>query len=276
MKIYAARRDEILKQKAEYQASRKESQARYDRQYSEYIDAIEAQARKISSYLEHEFKKFNLLDFNIYVEPRHVVDKETGQRGKMYGVRIDCNEARVTDDTSALSWNYKVQLLPNGKTERESSSWSGLNATTEENIESLSQTLDALKFLLNVDWAGLLNQKVPEYDDYITERLGLDQGPDFDFMLLEDELIDAAGTDKGFKGYNKDTHDPGWYVITKVTPKRFYTEFYTKRGVEYQEGETLEDKWHAAVNSRYYYDAYTIPRTKVALDYFATPLETIE
>lgn len=276
MKIYAARRDEILKQKAEYQASRKEAQARYDRQYSEYTDAIEAQARKISSYLEHEFEKFNLLDFDIYVDPRSVIDEETGKRGRLYGVRIECNDRRIHDDTSALSWTYKVQLLPNGKTERESSSWSGLNATTEENIESLSQTLDALKFLLNVDWAGLLNLKVPEYDDYITEHLGLDQSPKFDFMLLEDELIDAAGTDKGFKGYNKDTKNPGWYVITKVTPKRFYTEFYTQRGVEYLEGETLEDKWHKAVNSRYYYDAYTIPRSESALAYFATPLETIE
>ena len=276
MKIYAARRDEILKQKAEYEESRKEAQARYDRQYSEYLDAREVQARKISSYLEHEFEKFNLLDFDIYVDPRYVRDEETGQRGQMYGVKIECNDSRIHDDTSALSWTYKVQLLPNGKTKRESSSWSGLNATTEENIESLSQTLDALKFLLNVDWAGLLNLKVPEYEDYITEHLGPDQGQKFDFMLLEDELIDAAGTDKGFKGYNKDTHNPGWYVITKVTPKRFYTEFYSQRGVEYQKGETLEDKWHKALNSRYYYDAYTIPRSESALSYFANPIETIE
>ena len=141
----------------------------------------------IKQQLESDLSVFNLLQFVVRVE-RHY-------GGKGVRVRIECNENRKFDDSVALAWNYDVNLTKDGEVKRESSSWSGMSAVTPEQVASLKQTVEAVEYLLNLDWASLLNVTLPHYRDYYDGALPEPEKEDFDAELREAELEGYVGTD---------------------------------------------------------------------------------
>ena len=186
-KITADRREDILKRKAEYEAKRAEYEADRDERSHKFEMAEYDVMNPIKQQLESDLSVFNLLQFVVRVE-RHY-------GGKGVRVRIECNENRKFDDSVALAWNYDVNLTKDGEVKRESSSWSGMSAVTPEQVASLKQTVEAVEYLLNLDWASLLNVTLPHYRDYYDGALPEPEKEDFDAELREAELEGYVGTD---------------------------------------------------------------------------------
>lgn len=186
-KITADRREDILKRKAEYEAKRAEYEADRDERSHKFEMAEYDVMNPIKQQLESDLSVFNLLQFVVRVE-RHY-------GGKGVRVRIECNENRKFDDSVALAWNYDVNLTKDGEVKRESSSWSGMSAVTPEQVASLKQTVEAVEYLLNLDWASLLNVTLPHYRDYYDGALPEPEKEDFDAELREAELEGYIGTD---------------------------------------------------------------------------------
>lgn len=186
-KITAGRREDILKRKAEYEAKRAEYEADRDERSHKFEMAEYDVMNPIKQQLESDLSVFNLLQFVVRVE-RHY-------GGKGVRVRIECNENRKFDDSVALAWNYDVNLTKDGEVKRESSSWSGMSAVTPEQVASLKQTVEAVEYLLNLDWASLLNVTLPHYRDYYDGALPEPEKEDFDAELREAELEGYIGTD---------------------------------------------------------------------------------
>lgn len=190
MKITANRKEDILRRKAEYEADVAKRQEEYDAQYEKYGEAREAVFAPVREQLERMFKKYPRLDAEIRVE-----DASFRQPGLRVEIRV--NDRNVHDEKKALSWNYDAYLGKDGEVVRETGSWSGLNAVTEEQLEQLEQSLMVLKELKDLDWKGLLNKTMPEYQDYVTvKNPSWGSKPDFNKELRAAELEDIIGQPK--------------------------------------------------------------------------------
>lgn len=221
MRITETKRDDILKQKAEYEKTFKERKDRYDKQYQDYNNAEYSITSAVEEEIKNQLNKYRALTFDIRAQRNYGSDRGVE-------IRIECNENNKFDDNVALSWNYKVSINNEGKVEKESSSWSGLKAVTEEQIESLEQTLEALKYLNKVDWKTVLNKELPKYADYVTERdPSYDKDkPNFDKMLMEADIEECIGKNVLLKGYgsiNQRGYGIGeaYYMILKETPSQY-------------------------------------------------------
>lgn len=228
MKITSNRRDDILKQKAEYEAKQAERQARYNEQKQRFYQAEQAVTSMVEDEIQRQLSRFKALNFHV------MVTADRWDRGGL-SVRIECNDHEKFDDNVALAWNYNAKLNKDGEVERETSSWSGLKATTADQLESLTQTLEALKYLNSVDWATVLNKDVPKYTDYITEDGPIydRDKPNFDRMLMEADIEDAIGnpniliSGKAGSSSSFRTGTSVYYKILRETPKQYeVTEYY--------------------------------------------------
>lgn len=222
MKITCNRRDDIIKRRDEYEADYKAREERYEAQKHAFYTA----ERNVTSLVEEEvgaqLRHYPALQFDI-----------RASRGFFHSggmsIRIQCNEDNKFDDNVALSWSYDVELNEAGEVTKKSSSWSGLKATTPEQMESLVQTVEALKYLNSVDWATVLNKELPKYDDYFKgPSLSRRDRPDFEQELVEADLEDAVGTDKLVRGKATNAtgyRGEGYYLLLKETPTQYVTIF---------------------------------------------------
>ena len=245
MKIFSAKLDDLKRARDEWDAEtdrreaiRKEESARYEKDRDQAIAPVEYQINQALS-------KFNLLDFEIDAQPS---SSYRGRRG--VEVRIRCNQSRVHDETSALSWDWQVNLDSEGNVIKESGSWSGLNATTEENMNSLKQSVEALEYLNSVDWANVLDIALPNYNDYYSEMEPRGQKPDFDSQIKEEELRQYIGSDKLILGYSLVDYEsrwnrsvPTWFIILGETPKQYRVGDVSCGQAQhwFENGYTIED-----------------------------------
>lgn len=192
MKIIANRRDDIIKQRDEFNRQKAAKLEKYNAQIRDYDDALFAVTDKVEKDLRARLAKFDQLQFDISVSlPRYV-----GDRGVSVDVR--CNESKKFADDSALSWNYSVRIGGKGEVIAETGSWSGLQATTAEQLGSLEQTLGALRELNTIDWKKEIDIDRPKYDDYVNvDDPRYDVEPNFDAMLMEADVDDIVGTKRG-------------------------------------------------------------------------------
>ena len=252
MKITCNSRDDILKRREQYEADYAAWQERYNAQ----SDAFSAAERDVTSLIEQEvgaqLSHYSALQFDIRV-----------QRGR-YGsgglsIYILCNENNKFDDNVALSWRYEVELNKKGELTKESSSWSGLKATTPEQMESLVQTVEALKYLNSVDWATVLDKKMPEYDEYITERMPSRRDrPNFEKELFEADLEEAVGQPvivKGKAGPSSGFREGVqlYYMIHKETPAQYVVSESWSDKVDQIIAEAGKDAAIAHVKDAYQY-----------------------
>lgn len=198
MKITANRKEDILKRKAEYEAANEAYHKESDRRWREYRRAVETVTDPIKEELEYNLGKFSALQFRVDVEEGRW--REPGLR-----VHISCDEDRKFNENVALAWSYDAHLqMVDDHVEpvRESSSWSGLSATTDAQLESLRQTVKALDYLNSLDWTDLLNRTTPGYSDLFKEELKQPEREDFEKQLGEAEIEDIIGKDKLIKVKN--------------------------------------------------------------------------
>lgn len=219
--IKASRRDDILKEKEEYEADYADRKARYDTQKESYrkadFDAIENLESQIRSKLG------NLVE----ICEIDIQCMQSWNDNNTYDVTIKGNNQSHFDEKRALSWNYDVKIDKDGNVKKETGSWSGLNATTTEAIEDLKNTVKALEILQAIDWKTLLlNNKHPEYGDYITERDPSSEhnkkSVEFDKRLDEADIADIIGTNKAIKSNGGRMYNGiVWKRILKETPSQY-------------------------------------------------------
>ena len=146
-----------------------------------------------------------------------------------YQVRVYGNDSNKFADNVALSWDWKVYLGEDGTVLKDSSSWSGLKATTPEQLNDLEETLRILKLLNNLDWTRLIgnaNAKRPKYDDYVTAPYpSRSDRPNFEQQLKDAAVEDTIGKDvliqgKG-SGRNYNSRATVWYYVVGATNKQY-------------------------------------------------------
>lgn len=227
--IKASRADDLRKQRDEWDANFKKHNDIARSQEKEFRKAQADMESAIAEELKSDLDKFYLLDFDVrvFADTRHIRDRKF----KSVEVRIECNQNRVHDESSALSWDYTAKLDKDGNVTKETGSWSGLSATTEQQLKSLDQSVAAIHLLSTIDWGKFLDRDVPDYDDYVTEEVpSKSERPDFETQIDEEELADYAGKRvlvKGKAGQNDKFYRSGvsvWYHIEKVTPKFYSVE----------------------------------------------------
>lgn len=243
MKIYSSRADDIRRQKAEYDEKLQNYKEKDQQAYESFHRAERSVTEPIETYVKNELSSFNLLDFDVWA---------TGSRYGSQGVEVNvrCNDSRVHDNTSALSWNWRIWVTRDGELKKESGSWSGLQACTREQLDSLHQTVQALDVLNAIDWERVLKEaRMPEYSDFYTELPEKPAYRDFDKELADAELADLAGTDT-FVHVTRivdGNERTGWFKINRETPSSFYglwvPEYYADQLAEFAETHgKYEDK----------------------------------
>lgn len=248
MKIYSDRRSDLVKERDEYLADKSKRQSRYDSQDKAYREARFNIEENIKSNLMEQLSKFRALDFRVLVMTYDNIE-----------VMITCNENSKFDNDVALAWSMKFELNQDGDVVKNSNSWSGLKATTPEQIESLSQTLDAIKYLNSVDWDVILHTETPKYEDYFDmENPTYEKPPkDFDRELLEIDVEDSTGKDVLIpidRGAGKYYRGEVYLSVISMTPSRIKVFEVPKanldtwerhRGDEYQ---ISKDKFYSIID----------------------------
>ena len=191
MKITCSKRDDVLRRKAEYEADKAERTKRYNEQYAQFSKARLVSEDKIVSFVRQAVSSCGL-DLDI-----------TASIGwsSSWSVRIDDTNDKFNEN-KALAWDYRVELDDDGNVKKQTSSWSGMNGTTEANIEYLKKIVKCLEILNSLDWKTLFNETpYPNYSYYVTERNPqYDRNvEDFDAQLLEIDIEEMVGTNRGVK-----------------------------------------------------------------------------
>lgn len=234
MKITANRRDDILRRKAEWEAEFDKQKEAHELEYRNFEKANDEVIAPVQQYFESLFSQYPALDADIQVRP--------GRYGEdSLAVDIRVNEY----SNKALSWGYKA-FLNDGELIRETSSWSGMNAVTEEQIRELEESVAVLKTLVSIDWYKLLDRRLPKYQDYITTPSpDLRSKPNFDRELIEAELEDLVGTRKMVKVHPFEGSDYRGYVyvaIVKDSGSQYTIKEIPAYSIEHRDGSTRFDE----------------------------------
>lgn len=229
MKITASRKDDILKRKAEYDARRKAYDDAEQEAWDRYQDAEDAVTEPIKSQIENMLRRFTALHFDVQVQ-RGWSSRRNGRPG--IDVKISCNERNLNDPDVALGWRWEASLDSDGAVKKESSSWSGLQACTEEQLRSLEQTFQALKLLNSIDWSVVLDVKLPKYSDY---KMDLPERPateNFEDELKEAELEELIGKNAAVEVYNWESSpyrgDSVYLQILRETPSQYVCKIFPR------------------------------------------------
>lgn len=217
MKIYSSRRDDLIAERDAYDAET----AKYENQVNEGEENWHQAGKAVEdSIAKQVLDLINPTSLEIEVYPR----SSWSNRG--YQVDIRANEHEKFNDNRALSWSMDIKLDSEGNVVKESSSWSGLSATTPEQLDDLKESVRVIELLNNVDWKPILNVAMPAYSDYVdsdvrkelTKRTA--NRPDYKAMLLAEDINDAI--------------ESGQWIEMKGRPETAYTrgsksgDFYGK------------------------------------------------
>lgn len=237
MKIVASRKDEILKRKAQWEADNAAYEERENNSRRRYREAELAITQPVEDELTSALSRYSALKFDVTVD-----SARWGLDG--LSVRIRCNENNKFDDDVALAWSWEASLTEEGEVIRESSSWSGLSATTEAQMKSLRQTVSALEYLNDLDWASILNKQMPKYEDYYDVNDRRPARENWDEQLVAAELDELVGTNKIVKVRNWGESCPFrgdvWLQLLKETPSQYRCNILSDWDVS-QGGFTIGD-----------------------------------
>lgn len=120
-----------------------------DAHIDEFEQAREDAVAELTTLVHADIDRYDALNFDI-----------RASIGRQIIVDVYCNERFGLSD--ALRWRFKVVFDKATQTvTKETSSWSGLQATTDEQLESLQQTVDALKQLNSMPWYDIILSSMP-------------------------------------------------------------------------------------------------------------------
>lgn len=247
--VTASKRDEILQRKADWEAEYNTRKSRYEDQYMKFRTADKSESDRLSKAVKDAIGD-TTLDLDI--------DVSSNFGGNGYKVNIS-DENDKFNESKALSWSYSARLDTDNNVVKETSSWSGLNATTVENLENLKEIVRVLEKLNNIDWQQLMSTiRPPKYTDYVTDRNPMyEDHPDFDAELREADLDNMVGTSIGIVCEDSKYYRGLVYrFITKINPSSYRVfdvpQYYADKGMTYDE---ILDKYSA--------DSYVIQKAKM-------------
>ena len=210
------KRETLINARNEWDTRNAEQKAKHNAQYAEF------NRKQGEVFADIECKVLFALDG---IDLPLIVEVNSGLsiRRNNVVVRIKSNENRVHAEDKALSWTWDVSLNESDEPQKNSSSWSGLQATTAQQIDSLKATVQALEILNNIDWSDMLNVTLPDYKDYVTEPSSIGQRPKFEADIRTAEIAELIGENKIIKGSPTGGRGRGtaWYLIVSESAKQF-------------------------------------------------------
>ena len=235
MKITCSKRDDIIKQRDEYQAD-------YDRRKALY-EEDERTFRRAQYDQYHEVEEEIKRRLGVLQDGLRVTVSSGWDRG--LEVKID-NGDSPHEEGIALSWDYRAKITEDGEVKAETGSWSGLKAITKEQLENLHATVEVLEAINELDWKELLDVATPDYKDYMKHRNPQwdKDKPDFNAMIFEADVEEAMSQNvllhkKGARGA-----DNYYYKVISETPKNYNVVMVAPWYVENEEarqGKTIEE-----------------------------------
>ena len=231
--VYADRREDILNRKKAFE----ENKAKREEESRQYYKAVDASLKPVKDYVENILSKYNLLDCTIDVDYSYKSYKPE--------VRIRCNESTLHSDKVALAWDFTIQIDEDGNVVKDSGSWSGLKATTEEQLEALDQTLSALKELNHANWKSVLNVDQPDPKDFHKTEWMKEEN--WDQQLKEVEVDDLVGTDTWIYLKSSPDHVPAYGNIIGETEKFYKVTFcpeYALKATDFNIDEVPEIRFY--------------------------------
>lgn len=217
MKITCSRRDDLILERDRYDAAKQAHDEASDAVWRKYEHDVKAVTDQLVAKIQDKLAPFDKLAFDI--------DVREGWEGG-FEARITCNEYNKFDDNVALAWDWTTNINRDGVAESKTGSWSGLSATTPEQIESLEQSVNAIKVLNGIDWKTLLSAKKPNYGDYKKDIPAFELGerPDYETLINEAEIDECIGANKLIECREGKVYVRSYMGIVSSTPA-MYTVF---------------------------------------------------
>ena len=233
----AGRKADLIKARDEWDARNEDQKAKHEAQYSKYR-AVE---NEILANIECQItSQLNEVDM-----PLDITSRADGFIHNQVTVSVSNEQHR--DCGQALRWTFQVSGGKGCDIEKKTNSWSGLEATNAEQMESLEQTVRTLKILNSINWADLLDVELPVYAEYVTERSSIGERPKFEADIRAAEVAELIGTNTLIKGSNSSRRGYGasWYHIISESPKQFkvaeISDYNTDPDFLAQRGTTLAE-----------------------------------
>lgn len=229
--IYATKADDLRAEMAQYDAET----ARLNDIQEEQTEAWQNRIREERAALENEVREAigpsTIDDIRIRADLSW-----SGRNGDDYSdwdVSITVNDRSKWNEGTALAWNYDVKIDSDGNVKKETGSWSGLKATTPEQIDDLKESVRLIEKISNIDWASLLHRVSIKWDDFVDEdnanqaRDRRKARPDYERQIDDAEMSEIIGKDVWVEldgspssTYGQDNR-PYFAKILRETPARF-------------------------------------------------------
>ena len=208
------RRREIDQQAQKYNVERDAKKNEYDAQMGNYRRVVMDIEDNVRSNLEQVLPYSDLIDIRVSRD----YNWSSGAPYLSVKISYDLNKTK----NQSLAWSYYVGLDKDDNVKKESGSWSGLNAVTQEQLDDLEKSIEILKKLNIIDWESIVKTDVPSVKDYVTTKTLPEK--DFTFEQFNADLEDFVGQDVIFiSKYLKSENFYGskyGYIIKRLTNKR--------------------------------------------------------
>lgn len=244
MKITCSRRDDLMRARYDYD----EMTRKYESKVGEGEKAARFAKDEVAAHIENAVRSaLGPSDMDLRINVDTDWNYVSGRENYTWRVSIEAHENdKRSNDATALAWNWSAKLDIDGNVMKESGSWSGLQAVTPEQIDDLQESVRILRQLNDMDWASILNQAIPSYNDYIDKEASSklrdlkSNRPDFDRQILEADVEDAIESGAWIKlqgrpgtdYYREASRGDYWCKIDSMTPK--FVKCHITR--EYEDG----------------------------------------
>lgn len=183
--VTAARRDDIIRRRDEYDAAAARNKAKEQDSSRRFRNAQD----EVFTAVENEIRQ------QLGDRAGNLIIRVESRWGHGLSVNIgNSSGGPRRDPTASLTWSWSAYLNQEGEVAKESSSWSGLEATTMDQIADLKVCVDQLEAINTMDWKALLDRSLPEWKDYmVTDLEDIGPRPNFDQELMEADIEDIVG-----------------------------------------------------------------------------------
>lgn len=240
-----AKRDDILRRKQAYE----DAMNQQDAEVSQYRRANYDIMQNLNDLIRSKIGETSL---NLSIDTN---------RSWRSGVEVRINNGSNPHDEQALNWDWRATMTDDGDIKKESGSWSGLSATTPEQIANLKESVRVIEILNNLDWNELLTVEFPNFDDYV--KTEVPERENFEEQLLEADVEDAAEQGLLIKGHGYKWYAPRatvFYNVLNMTDKSFRVQEV------YEDDLSDESRWGSP---------YTIRKDKF-FEVIDKPIKTAE
>lgn len=223
MKITANRKNDIMRQREEYDAEIQKLQDVYDAQYDTYKTSMRAAKKDLEKVIADMIGPTSL---NLEIRCQQGWSTFEGD-DLTWEVDVRANDRNKFDDQVALAWNWNVKFDKDGNPVKDSGSWSGLKATTAEQISDLEESVRVLKILNGADWSAILTSPMPKIADYVDKensreinKLRKDR-PDYESELLDAELESLLGGNTAIRLYQDQYYSGSVCILPVAVTDKF-------------------------------------------------------